>query len=136
MNRLRAGEAGMSHARKIGLASCAALLMLLPLAPLVLAVGEEQSPLFLQAQRSAIRDGYAVITTPALRELLLNDPSVLLVDVRFSYEYDQSHIPGAISLPVDLRDRGDLSSQRRQAFLDALGPDKIRTIVVYCRDFR
>lgn len=126
----------MSPARKIGSASCSALLMLLLLAPSLLAVKEEQSPLFQQAQRSAIRDGYSLITTQGLGELLSRDPSVLLVDVRFSYEYEQSHIPGAVSLPVDLRDRGDLPSSRRQAFLDALGPDKTRTIVIYCRDFR
>lgn len=45
-------------------------------------------------------------------------------------------MPGAVILPVDLRDRGDLSPERRNAFLEALGPNKGRTIVVYCRDFR
>lgn len=100
------------------------------------AAAEEASPLFVQAKRSAERDGYTLITTDDLKRLLGARSDVLLVDVRFPYEYAQSHIPDAVSLPVDLRDRGDLSPQRRQAFLDLLGPDKNRTIVLYCRDFR
>ncbi len=99
-------------------------------------LAEETSPLYVQAQRSASRDGYELITTAGLKQLLDAQPDILLVDVRFAYEFAQGHIPGAISLPVDLRDRGDLSRDRRQAFLDALGPDRERRIVVYCRDFR
>ncbi len=114
----------------LGVASC---IMMTPSAQ---AEQEMESHLFQQAQRSAERDRYALITTPALHELLRKDPSVLLIDVRFSYEYAQGHIPGAVSLPVDLRDRGDLAKQRRQAMLDVFGPDKDRTIVLYCRDFR
>ena len=101
-----------------------------------LAAPEEASPLFAQAQRSADKDGYKLITTPALKQLLEQNPDVLLVDVRFPYEFVSGHMPGAVSLPVDLRDRGDLPAERRQAMLDALGPDKDRTIVIYCRDFR
>lgn len=100
------------------------------------APAEETSPLFTQAQRSADRDGYTLITTKGLGRLLEEQPGVLLVDVRFAYEYAQARLPGSISLPVDLRDRGDLSPERRQAFLEALGPDKERTIVIFCRDFR
>jgi len=101
-----------------------------------LADQEAASPLFKQAQRSAERDGYRLITTAGLRELLLADPDVLLVDVRFAYEYAAGHMPGAVSLPVDLTDRTDLSVERRQAFADALGDQKRRNIVVYCRGFR
>ncbi|SDB09657.1 Rhodanese-like domain-containing protein [Desulfonatronum thiosulfatophilum] len=97
---------------------------------------EEASPLFIQAQRSAEQDGYTLITTPELRRLMDENPNVLLVDVRFAYEFVSGHMPGAISLPVDLRDRGDLPRERREAMLDVFGPDKERPIVVYCRDFR
>jgi phage shock protein E len=97
---------------------------------------EEQSPLYAQAQRSAQRDGYILITTSALKQLLEQQPDLLLVDVRFPYEFASGHIPEAVSLPVDLRDRGDLPPGRRQTMLDVFGPDKGRTIVVYCRDFR
>ncbi|PTN35155.1 hypothetical protein C6366_11600 [Desulfonatronum sp. SC1] len=97
---------------------------------------EETSPLFTQAQRIADRDGYALITTLELRRLMDEKPNVLLVDVRFAYEFVSGHMPEAVSLPVDLRDRGDLSPERREAMLDTFGPDKDRPVVVYCRDFR
>ncbi len=97
---------------------------------------EQTSPLFTQAQRSASKDGYTLITTPELRRMMDEKPNVLLVDVRFSYEFVSGHMPEAVSLPVDLRDRGDLPPDRRQAMLDTFGPDKDRPIVVYCRDFR
>ncbi|TVQ95505.1 MAG: hypothetical protein EA399_17780 [Desulfovibrionales bacterium] len=97
---------------------------------------EETSPLFIQAQRSADRDGYGLITTPELRRLVQENPNVLLVDVRFAYEFASAHIPESVSLPVDLRDRGDLPRERREAMLNTFGPDKDRPIVVYCRDFR
>ncbi len=97
---------------------------------------EETSPLFTQAQRSASKDGYTLTTTQELHRLMNEEPNVLLVDVRFSYEFVSGHMPEAVSLPVDLRDRGDLPPERRQAMLDTFGPDKDRPIVVYCRDFR
>jgi rhodanese-related sulfurtransferase len=77
-----------------------------------------------------------VVTTEALRELLRTDPNLLLVDARFAYEYKAGHIPGAINLPVDLSDRSDLPPERRKAFTDALGEEKGRLIVIYCRGFR
>jgi len=101
-----------------------------------LADQETGSPLFKEAQRAAERDGYKLITTAGLRELLLADPDVLLVDVRFNYEFAAGHMPGAVSLPVDLSDKGDLPVARRQAFVDVLGADKDRVIVPYCRGFR
>lgn len=101
-----------------------------------LADQETTSPLFKEAQRAAERDGYRLITTAGLRELLLADPDVLLVDVRFNYEFAAGHMPGAVSLPVDLSDKGDLPAARRQAFEDVLGADKARIIVTYCRGFR
>ncbi len=101
-----------------------------------LADQEAGHPLYKQAQRAAERDGYRLITTAGLRELLLTDPDVLLVDVRYAYEYAAGHMPGAVSLPVDLKDRTDLPVERRQAFADVLGEEKGRTIVIYCRGFR
>jgi predicted sulfurtransferase len=115
---------------------CLAVLTALCCISAGLADQEGDSPLYKQAQRSAERDGYKLITTAGLRKLLLTEPDVLLVDVRFAYEYAAGHMPGAVSLPVDLTDRTDLSVERRQAFADALGEEKGGTIVIYCRGFR
>ena len=114
------------------------LLLIAALLPCVpsSAADESLSPLFQRAREEAERDGYRVVTTEGLRELLRTDPSVLLVDARFAYEYKAGHIPGAVNLPVDLRDRSDLPPERRKAFTDILGEEKGRPIVIYCRGFR
>jgi len=114
------------------------LLLIAALLPCVSssAADESQSPLFQRAREEAERDGYRVVTTEALRELLRTDPTLLLVDARYAYEYKAGHIPGAINLPVDLSDRSDLPPERRKAFTDALGEEKGRLIVIYCRGFR
>ena len=100
------------------------------------AADESESPLFQRARQEAEQDGYTVLTTEALRTLLRTDPTVLLVDARFAYEYEAGHIPGAVNLPVDLRDRGDLPPERRKVFTDVFGGDMKRPIVIYCRGFR
>lgn len=97
---------------------------------------EESSPMYAQAQRVAQKEGYELITTDQLQDLLARDADLLLVDVRFPYEFVAGHMPRAVNLPVDLRDRGDLPRERREQMLEVLGPDKDRTIVMYCRDFR
>lgn len=115
---------------------CLSVLTLLCCVSAGLADQEAGSPLYEQAARAAERDGYRLLTTSGLREMLLGEPGALLVDVRFAYEYAAGHMPGAVSLPVDLSDRGDLPAARRQAFADVLGADKDRIIVIYCRGFR
>jgi predicted sulfurtransferase len=109
--------------------------LLLPGVP-ASAADESVSPLFQRAQQEAERDGYTVLTTDALRELLRTDPTVLVVDARFTYEYEAGHIPGAVNLPVDLNDRADLPPERRKVFQDVFGEEKGRPIVIYCRGFR
>lgn len=126
----------MSVMRLVRRTTCLAVLAVLCCVFTGLADQESDSPLYEQALRAAERDGYRLVATAGLRELLLADPDVLLVDVRFAYEYAAGHIPGAVSLPVDLTDRTDLSVERRQAFADILGEEKGRAIVIYCRGFR
>lgn len=118
--------------------SCAFFLALAAviLASTALAGGEEGSPLFARARTLGERDGYKTITTTELREILRKDRETLLVDVRFDYEYAEGHIPGAVNMPVDLGDRGDLSGERLQAFKNVLGEERGRPIIIYCRDFR
>ena len=47
----------------------------------------------------------------------------MLIDVRSSQEYAQGHIEGAVNIPYDQLD----------ALIDAIGSDKQRPVVVYCR---
>ena len=86
----------------------------------------------IQAQRDALRDGYRLIDRA---ELESNHAAFLILDVRPDYEFRQGHLPGAVNLEFDLADRLDLNADKRKALLQVLGPDKDRTIVVYCRSY-
>ena len=88
------------------------------------------------ARRDAERDGYRLVDVDALAQLIDSPEPPLLIDARADYEYDAGHIPTAKNFEFDLGDRSDLSSAKRQALLDMLGPDKNRRIVLYCRSFR
>jgi len=73
-----------------------------------------------------------ILTPPALgditrEELLrrLHDPSLTIVDALPRASYEESHIPGSISLPV--------AEVKEHAY--ALLPDPAAEIVVYCAKF-
>jgi hypothetical protein len=74
--------------------------------------------------------GYSLITTEELAELYSDTSSdLLLVDTRQEWEHRTGHIAGSINFSMEpswwsrLTNAGDL--------LEALGPDKDRTIVFY-----
>jgi len=64
------------------------------------------------------------INRRALNERLAND-DVTLVDVSGAECYRESHLPGAISVPLD----GDFEQQ-----IEKVVPDRNKTVVVYCRE--
>ena len=63
------------------------------------------------------------ITPQDAKTRLDSDKSIVLVDVRTQEEYDQSHIAGALLLPVDM-----ISTKAVHVLLD-----KNATYFVYCR---
>jgi molybdopterin/thiamine biosynthesis adenylyltransferase/rhodanese-related sulfurtransferase len=62
------------------------------------------------------------ISTPEAHALLEDGERALFVDVRPRDEWDEGHLPGALHLP-----RNNLESR-----VEALIPDKSRSLVVYC----
>jgi len=68
-------------------------------------------------------DGVTEIKTEELQDLLKNNADMFLVDARPASRYGQSHLPGAVSIPVPLM-------QEKQAA--ALPLDKNRMLVFYC----
>ena len=67
--------------------------------------------------------GYTTITAQEAKAMM-DSGEVFVVDVRETYEYQEGHIPGAISLPVSVMgpDSGKTISE-----------DKDSTILIYCR---
>ena len=72
---------------------------------------------------SASSTSYEQISAQQAKELMDADDSLVILDVRTQQEYDQTHIPGAILLPLDQVE------ERAQTVL----PHKDQLILVYCR---
>ena len=88
------------------------------------------------AVRDGERDGYKLIDTKELSQLLKSGEEVLIIDARADYEFEAGHIPGSTNLEFDLGDRMGLPDAKRAAFEELAGPDKERKLVLYCRSFR
>ncbi len=88
------------------------------------------------ARSQAERDGYRIISTTELHELYQTEKDFLILDNRFEYELSGGKLPGAKNVPFDLSETQGLSPEKRTELTQALGVDKDRIIVTYCRDFR
>lgn len=117
------------------LSSAALLLLALCLfsAP---AVASDNAVWWESAQKEADREGYSLIDTEALAEVLTLYTKTTILDARADYEYEGGHIPGAVNLEFDLGDRTNLPQEKREALVKLLGPDKDKRLVIYCRSFR
>lgn len=67
--------------------------------------------------------GYQKILPAELKKRIDNQDNIYIVDVRTSKEYEESHIPGAVSIPNESIGEGILEQL----------PDLNAEIVVYCR---
>ncbi len=66
---------------------------------------------------------FEVISAREAKDMLDNDSSIVLIDVREQDEYLDEHIPNAVLLPL-----GELESR-----LVGKYPDKSTTFIIYCR---
>ena len=70
----------------------------------------------------------ALISPKAARELLASDKTSLLLDVRTLEEFIAGRIAGSVLLPYDRITAASAAA--------LIGPDKDRTVIVYCRTGR
>lgn len=66
---------------------------------------------------------YQKITAEEAKERMLENPDALIVDVRTSEEYEESHIEGALLIPNE-----NIESEKPESL-----PDEEAEILVYCR---
>jgi rhodanese-related sulfurtransferase len=66
---------------------------------------------------------FETITASVAKDMMDNDSSIVLVDVRELSEYKEEHISGATLLPL-----GDIESKASSVI-----PDKTKTYIIYCR---
>ncbi|TVM14833.1 rhodanese-like domain-containing protein [Oceanidesulfovibrio indonesiensis] len=85
----------------------------------------------------AERGDYQTVDTPTLKQWIEEGKDMIIVDTMpFEDSYAKEHIPGALNFvfPIPDMDEWDASetSGSLEEFETLLGPDKDKTIVIYC----
>jgi rhodanese-related sulfurtransferase len=122
--------------KHLSVISIAILLLLIFLPSVSISIAEDQPIWWDQAKVEAEKEGYALITLSELKSWYDAGKPFLILDVRPDYEYQRGHLPNAVNLEFDLGERLTLKPEKRKTFEELLGPDKDRTVVIYCRSFR
>lgn len=88
--------------------------------------------------REVEQGGYGIVTTEELKQMLDEGKDIVLVDTMpYEASYKKAHVPGAkqflFPIPdMDEWDSRETDGRSQQDLEDLLGPDKSKTIVVYC----
>jgi len=88
--------------------------------------------------REVQRGGYDVITTEELKKLIDSGKDILIIDTMpFEDSYQKQHIPGAkqflFPIPeMETWNTTETGGKTQDDYKALLGPDKDRTIVIYC----
>lgn len=88
--------------------------------------------------REVISGGYDVITTQELSDLIASKEDILIIDTMpFEASYKKNHIPGAKQFLFPIPEMKTWNTEEtggktEEEYTALLGPDKEKTIVVYC----
>ena len=88
--------------------------------------------------REVQQGGYDVITTEELKNMIDSGKDMIIVDTMpFEKSYKKGHVPGAeqflFPIPeMKAWDTKETSGKTKEDFMELLGSDKEKTIVVYC----
>ena len=77
------------------------------------------------------KDGYIEITQDMAKEIMDTEKDILIVDVREEDEYAESHIKGAMLLPLSVLKSADAEKAAEEVI-----PDKSTKTLIYCRSGR
>jgi len=83
--------------------------------------------------REVERGGYRVISTQELKGWIDQKKDMLIVDTMPADNFKKQHIPGAVNFEIQRQPELTQMPEKMQAdFQKVLGPNKDRTIVLYC----
>ncbi len=111
-------------------------LLLFMLIPAVLYAAEGEPVWWKQVSDEAETDGYSLVSINDLKKLYESKKPFLIIDTRTEYEYNEGYLPDAVTFEFNPGDKLQLKPEKKKAFLELLGPDKDRKIIIYCRSFR
>jgi rhodanese-related sulfurtransferase len=88
--------------------------------------------------REVQRGGYDVVTTAELKQWIDAGKDMVIVDTMpYEASYKKSHVPGAVQFQFPIPemqnwDTKETDGKSQQDFINLLGADKNKTIVIYC----
>jgi len=88
--------------------------------------------------REVQRGGYDVVTTDELKKWMDEGKEMLIIDTMpYEDSYKKEHVPGAkqflFPIPdMNTWDTKETAGKTQEDFIELLGPDKDRLIVIYC----
>jgi len=83
--------------------------------------------------RETLKGSYGIVTTEELKKWLDEGRQPMIVDTMpYADSYAKEHIPGAVQFEFPIEEVSELDKQTREAYLELLGPDKGRLLVIYC----
>lgn len=88
--------------------------------------------------KETVRGGYDLITVTELKGLMDQNKDMLIIDTMpLEASYNKNHIPGAVQFlfpikPMNEWNAGETDGKTAEQYVELLGPDKDRLIVVYC----
>ena len=89
--------------------------------------------LALKACGEAQRGGYKLISLQDLKKRLdAKEPMLIIDTMPYADSYKKEHIPTAVQFEFPIPEMTTMSPEMEKKYLDLLGPDKDRLIVVYC----
>lgn len=83
--------------------------------------------------REVIKGEYQIVTTEELKSWLDKKKDMLIVDTMpYEDSYKKQHIPGAVQFELPISEMTTMDEKTKSAFIQLLGADKDRVIVIYC----
>jgi len=88
--------------------------------------------------KETVRGGYDLITVTELKGLMDQNKDMLIIDTMpLEASYNKNHIPGAVQFlfpikPMNEWNAEETDGKTAEQYVELLGPDKDRLIVVYC----
>ncbi len=88
--------------------------------------------------REVMRGGYDVVSTQELKKWMDEKKDMVIVDTMpYEKSYKKAHVPGAVQIlfpipEMDTWQTGETAGKTKEDFEKLLGPDKNRTIIIYC----
>lgn len=82
--------------------------------------------------KDTLAGGYQIVSTEELNTWVTEKKDMIIIDTMPADSYSKGYIPGALNAELPKTGMADATDDQKAAFINLLGTDKDKTIVVYC----